>query len=302
MAVVYFIFVEKYFLSMVKKEKKAKQFKRKLLHKYRLVILNEETFEERFSFKLNRLNVFIFSTLFALFLIITTTIIIAFTPLREYIPGYSSTALKRKSTKLAYKTDSLQRVLDVNEQYLASIKKVLTGDVKTVDFNKDSIIEVAKTDPAVLIRISRKDSVLRAKVDKEDKYNPLIAPQLQDYTFFAPVKGTITEQYDSQAKHYAVDVVTVKDSPVKAIADGTVIFSEWTVQTGYVIIIKHNSSFISVYKHNAMLTKEQGAIVKGGEVIATVGSTGELTTGPHLHFELWRDGFPVNPTSFIDFD
>ena len=302
MAVVYFIFAEKYFLSMAKKEKKAKQIRRKLLHKYRLVILNEETFEERFSFKLNRLNVFIFSTLFALFLIITTTIIIAFTPLREYIPGYSSTALKKKSTQLAYKTDSLQRVLDLNEQYLASIKKVLTGDVKTVEFNKDSIIEVAKTDPAVLIRISRKDSVLRAKVDKEDKYNPLIAPQLQDYTFFAPVKGTITEQYDSKAKHYAVDVVTVKDSPVKAIADGTVIFSEWTVQTGYVIIIKHNSSFISVYKHNAMLTKEQGELVKAGEVIATVGSTGELTTGPHLHFELWRDGFPVNPTSFIDFD
>lgn len=287
---------------MVKKEKKAKRFKRKLLHKYRLVILNEETFEERFSFKLNRLNVFIFSTLFALFLIITTTIIIAFTPLREYIPGYSSTALKKKSTQLTYKTDSLQRVLDVNEQYLASIKKVLTGDVKTVNFNKDSIIEVAKTDPAVLIRISRKDSVLRAKVEKEDKYNPLVAPQLQDYAFFAPVKGTITEEYDSKLKHYAVDVVTVKDSPVKAIADGTVIFAEWTVQTGYVIIIKHNSSFISVYKHNAMLTKGQGELVKGGEVIATVGSTGELTTGPHLHFELWRDGFPVNPTSFIDFD
>lgn len=302
MATVYFIFVEKYFLSMVKKEKKAKRFKSKLLHKYRLVILNEETFEERFSFKLNRLNVFVFSTLFALFLIIATTIIIAFTPLREYIPGYSSTALKKKSTKLAYQTDSLQRVLDLNEQYLASIKKVLTGDVKKVDFNKDSIIELAKTDPAVLVRTSRKDSLLRVKVDKEDKYNPLIAPQLQDYAFFAPVKGTITEQYDSKAKHYAVDVVTIKDSPVKAVADGTVIFAEWTAQTGYVTIIKHNNSFISVYKHNAMLTKEQGEIVKGGEVIATVGSTGELTTGPHLHFELWRDGFPVNPTSFIDFD
>ncbi len=287
---------------MLKKEKGAKRFRRKLLHKYRLVILNEETFEERFSFKLNRLNVFVFSTLFALFLIITTTIIIAFTPLREYIPGYSSTGLKKRATQLAYKTDSLQRVLDLNEQYLLSIKKVLTGDVKTVEFNKDSIIELAKTDPAVLIRTSRKDSILRVKVEKEDKYNPLIAPQVQEYTFFAPVKGTISEPYDSKAKHYAVDIVTTKDAPVKAIADGTVIFAEWTAQTGNVIIIKHNNNFISVYKHNAMLTKDQGEIVKAGEVIATVGSTGELTTGPHLHFELWRDGFPVNPTSFIDFD
>lgn len=287
---------------MVKKEKRAKRFKKKLLHKYRLVILNEETFEERFSFKLNRLNVFIFTTLLALFLILTTTLIIAFTPLREYIPGYSSTVLKRKATVLVYKTDSLQRIIDLNEQYLASIKKVLTGDVKTVDFNKDSIIEVAKTDPSVLIRTSRKDSLLRETVAQEDKYNPLIGNREQQYTLFAPVNGTITATYDSEAKHYAVDIVTVKDAPVKAIADGTVIFAEWTVQTGNVIIIKHNSNFISVYKHNAMLTKGQGERVRAGEVIATVGSTGELTTGPHLHFELWRDGIPVNPTSYIDFD
>lgn len=287
---------------MTQKEKRTKKFKKKLLHNYRLVILNEETFEERFSFKLNRLNVFVFSTLSALFLVLATTFIIAFTPLREYIPGYSSTALKNRATQLAYQTDSLQKILDVNEQYLASIKKVLTGDVKTVNFNKDSIIEVAKTDPSILIRTSRKDSLLRAEVAKEDKYNPLTAPQAQEYGLFAPIKGTISEPYNSKTKHYAVDVVTVKDSPVKAVADGTVIFAEWTVQTGYVIILKHNNNLISAYKHNGMLTKEQGEIVKAGEVIATVGNTGELTTGPHLHFELWRDGFPINPTNFIDFD
>lgn len=287
---------------MATKEKGTKRFKKKLLHKYRLVILNEETFEERFSFKINRLNVFVFTTLLALFLVLTTTFIIAFTPLREYIPGYSSTTLKKKATRLAYQTDSLQQVLEVNEQYLASIKKVLTGDVKTVAFNKDSIIEVAKIDPSVLIRTSRKDSLLRDQVAKEDKYNPLAAPQVQEFALFAPVKGTITEQYDSKTKHYAVDVVTVKDAPVKAVADGTVIFADWTVATGYVIILKHSNNLISVYKHNAMLTKEQGEYVKAGEVLATVGNTGELTTGPHLHFELWRDGYPINPTSFIDFN
>ncbi len=287
---------------MAQKEKRAKKIKRKLLHKYRLVILNEETFEERFSFKLNRLNVFVFSTLFALVLIAATTIIIAFTPLREYIPGYSSTKLKVKASQLAYKTDSLQKILDINAQYLASIKKVLTGNVKTVDFNKDSIIEVARTDPSVLIRTSRKDSMLRAKVAKEDKYNPLISPQTPDYSLFAPIKGTISEPYNSKTKHYAVDVVAPRDSPVKAVAEGTVIFAEWTAATGYVIILKHNNNLISVYKHNATLTKGQGEIVKAGEVIATIGNTGELTTGPHLHFELWRDGFPVNPANFIDFD
>ncbi len=287
---------------MVNKEKRGKRFKRKLLHKYRLVILNEETFEERFSFKLNRLNVFVFSTLFALFLILATTVIIAFTPLREYIPGYSSTQLKRTATALVYKTDSLQRVIDLNEQYLASIKKVLTGDVKTVKFNKDSILELARTDPSVLIRTSRKDSLLREQVEQEDKYNPLIGNREQQYTLFAPVNGTISSPYDSKTKHYAVDIVTAKDAPVKAIADGTVIFAEWTAQTGNVIILKHNNNLISVYKHNAMLTKDQGEMVKAGEVIATVGSTGELTTGPHLHFEIWRNSIPVNPTNYIDFD
>ncbi len=287
---------------MDKKDKRAKRIRKKLLHKYRLVILNEETFEERFSFKLNRLNVFVFSILFALFLISATTFIIAFTPLREYIPGYSSTRLKRTATDLTYKTDSLSRIIQVNEQYLASIKKVLTGDVKTVEFNKDSLIEVAKLDPSVLARTSRRDSLLRDEVDKEDKYNPLVVKLDQQYALFAPVKGTISAPYDSKSRHYAIDIVTVKDAPVKAVADGTVIFAEWTAQTGNVIILKHTNNLISVYKHNSMLTKRQGQMVKAGEVIATVGSTGELTTGPHLHFELWRDGFPVNPASFIDFD
>ena len=289
---------------MAKEEKRAKKIKKKLLHKYRLVVLNEDTFEERFSFKLNRLNVFVFSVISALVLITATTILIAFTPLREYIPGYSSTRLKQRATRLTYKTDSLQQELEVNNQYLASIRKVLTGDVKTVDFNKDSILNAANSSlpSEVDLSPSKEDSILREKVSREDKYNPLLGDTSIDYVLFAPVKGTISQPYKPNEKHYAVDVVTVKDAPVKAVADGTVIFAEWTAETGYVIIIKHRNDLLSVYKHNATLTKEQGELVKAGEVIATVGSTGELTTGPHLHFELWRDGFPVNPTNFIDFE
>lgn len=287
---------------MFTKEKRARRIQRKLLHKYRLVILNEETFEERFSFKLSRLNVFVFSMLFALVLIGTTTVLIAFTPLREYIPGYSSTSLKRKAAELAYKTDSLQHVLIVNEQYLASIKKVLTGDVTIENFNRDSVIEAAKTDPAFLARTSRADSLLREQVAKEDRYNPLLGARERQFTLYAPVRGRISQNYDVQIGHYAVDIVTVKDAPVKAVADGVVIFSEWTVQTGNVIILKHSNDLISAYKHNAIVTKKQGDLVKAGEVIAIVGNTGELTTGPHLHFELWSDGFPLDPAQFIDFD
>lgn len=288
---------------MAKKEKRTRKIKKKLLHKYRLVVLNEDTFEERFSFKLNRLNVFVFSTVFAVLVIAVTTVIIAFTPLREYIPGYSSTSLKQEATYLAYKTDSLQQELIINEQYLASIRKVLTGDVKTVDFNKDSIIQAAKIDASdVNLTPSKEDSLLREKVAREDKYNPLIENEDLSVVLFAPVKGTISQSYDVEEKHYAVDIVTVKDAPVKAVADGTVIFAGWTPDTGYVMIIEHNNSLLSAYKHNASLNKEQGELVSAGEVIAIVGNTGELTTGPHLHFELWSDGHPIDPTNFIDFE
>ena len=288
---------------MANKEKRGRKIRKKLLHKYRLVVLNEDTFEERFSFKLNRLNVFVFSTIFALLLISITTLIIAFSPLREYIPGYSSTSLKKKATELTYKTDSLQRVISINEQYLSSIRKVLSGDVKTVDFNKDSILEVVKSDPNLIdLTPSRADSLLREKVSQEDKYNPLANTDGRNFVFFAPVKGTISEEYNPEDKHYAVDIVTIKDAPVKAAADGTVIFAEWTSETGFVIILDHGNNLISVYKHNASLSKPQGALVKAGEVIATVGNTGELTTGPHLHFELWSEGYPIDPTNFIDFN
>lgn len=288
---------------MAKKEKRGKTIKKKLLHTYRLVVLNENTFEERFSFKLNRLNVFVFSILSALFLIGITTLIIAFTPLREYIPGYSSTSLKKQATTLQFTTDSLRQEIKVNKEYIASIRKVLSGDVKTVQFNKDSIVAAAKLEAADFdLNASQRDLALRDRVDQEDKYNPLTAISVTNFAFSTPVKGAISEGFRPEEKHYAVDVVTVKDAPIKAAADGTVIFAEWTAETGYVILIKHANDFISAYKHNASLLKTQGELVKAGEVIAIAGNTGELTTGPHLHFELWMDGVPMDPTNFINFE
>jgi len=284
-------------------EKKSKNIRKRLLHKYRLVVLNEDTFEERFSFRLNRLNVFVFSTIFAGFLIAFTTLLIAFTPLREYIPGYSSTLLKKKATSLAFKTDSLQQIVTINEQYLASIRKVLTGDVISVNFNKDSIVNAAQLDfSKINLTPSREDSLLREKVEQEDKYNPLTSPSEINFVLFAPVKGVISEGYDPKKKHFAVDIVAAKGTPVRAAQDGTVVFAEWTAETGYVIILKHRNNLLSVYKHNGSLNKDEGELVKQGEVIATVGNTGEFTTGSHLHFELWSDGYAINPTNFLDFD
>jgi len=288
---------------MSKNKKNPTRITRKLLDKYRLVVLNEETFEERISFKLTRLNVFVLASLSTIVLIVLTTVLIAFTPLREYIPGYSSTALKRQATELNYKTDSLQQAIIMNEKYYASIKKVLQGDQSVVDFNRDSIIQAVKLEASeVDLNPILEDSLLRQKVDKEDKYNLFeSATSATNFVLFPPANGPVSEPYNLKEKHYAVDIVVAKNTPIKATADGVVVFAEWTATTGYVIIIEHSYGLISVYKHNASLTKSQGDLVKAGEVIAAAGNLGELSTGPHLHFELWNDGYPVNPANFIDF-
>ncbi|MBJ2174255.1 M23 family metallopeptidase [Aureibaculum sp. A20] len=285
-----------------KKENKAK-IKEKLTFKYRFVVLNEDTFEERFSFKLNRLNVLILSSLFSVILIGSTIFLIAFTPLKEYIPGYSSTALKRQATDLVYKVDSLQQKLAVNDVYLHNIQQVLTGKVKDIAVNRDSIEEQLRIEDVNLdTKISPLDSVFREEVEREDRFSVFEkATKKTDLVFFAPISGKITDVFNPEEKHYAIDIAVEKDSPVKAVADGTVIFTGFTAETGFVIILEHAKGFLSVYKHNSSIHKEQGDIVKTGEAIANAGSTGELSTGPHLHFELWNDGFPVNPLNFIDF-
>lgn len=288
---------------MAKKVKKRKEIKRKLLHKYRLVILNESTFEEKISFKLSRLNVFVTGSLCIIGLIGLTTLLIAFTPLREYIPGYSSTKLKKQATDLTYKTDSLVRNLNNTNKYLENIRMVLKGDIANSEMNLDSLREQFKIDPASIdLTPIKEDSLLRAEVALEDKYN-LFERNVSgtEIILFPPINGAISQMYDVKLRHYAVDVTAPTDTPIKAVANGTVIFSEWTADTGYVIIIEHKDGLLSVYKHNGSLSKSQGDIVRAGEVIASVGNTGELTTGPHLHFELWSNGNAVNPLDYIDF-
>ena len=288
---------------MAKRVKKRKEIKKKLLHKYRLVILNESTFEEKISFKLSRLNVFVSGSLFIIGLIGLTTLLIAFTPLREYIPGYSSTKLKKQATELTYETDSLVRALNNTNRYLDNIRMVLKGDIENNEINRDSLYQRFKLDPSTVdLTPIKQDLQLRAEVALEDKYN-LFERNIKktDLVLFPPVSGTISQKYNAKKKHFAVDVVAPRQTPIKAVADGIVIFAEWTADTGHVIILEHKNGLLSVYKHNGSLNKNQGDIVRAGEVIASVGNTGELTTGPHLHFELWDKGTSMNPLDFIDF-
>ncbi len=290
---------------MAKDKKTNSKLKDKLINKYRLVILNEESFEEKLSLKLTRLNIVVLGGFFSILLIIATTFLIAFTPLKEYIPGYSSASLKKNAITLSLKVDSLQQAAKVNDLYIQNIKEVLTGKIKETHFNKDSILQVIKSEDQKLqspSSISLADSLLRIEVEKKDRYSLFNSKEnSSELMFFAPIEGVITEGFDIDKKHYALDIAVNSGSAVKVITDGRVIFSEWTAETGYVLIIRHSNDFISVYKHNKNLYVNQGDFVQSGQVIASSGNTGEFSTGPHLHFELWSDGNPVNPMNYIDF-
>ena len=276
--------------------------KEKLTFKYRFVVLNENTFEERFSFKLNRLNAFVFGGIFSVILISLTILFIVFTPLKEYIQGYSSTELQKETTDLIYKVDSLNQAISVNNLYIENIQQVLKGEIKRVTFNKDSVLKQLQIDK-IDFAPSAVDSAFREEVEQLDRFSVFSeATRSNDIVFTSPIKGEITENYNSKEKHFAIDIAVENDSPVKAVADGTVIFSGFTADTGYVIVLEHSQGFISVYKHNSSIFKNQGELVVSGEVISSAGSTGAFSTGPHLHFELWNDGYPVNPSNYINFE
>tara|TARA_R110001592_G_scaffold151417_1_gene377928 strand:+ start:41968 stop:42837 length:870 start_codon:yes stop_codon:yes gene_type:complete len=288
---------------VAKKSPKKSKFRQKITNKFRLVVLNEDTFEERLSFKLTILNIFVYGSVFSIVLIALTTVLIAYTPIREYIPGYASTQLKKDASNLLYETDSLKNRLQLIENYTEVLIPILSGNdpINEIDFDSLKKASISVIDEKKL-DASKTDSLFREKVESKDRF-PLFdkAEDKIDMVFFSPLNGNITQDFNIADKHFAIDIVAATGTPVKAAENGRVIFSEWTAETGYVIIIEHGTGFISVYKHNGTLLKQQGSFVKSGEAIATVGSTGELSTGPHLHFELWYNGYPVNPINYIDF-
>jgi len=282
---------------------KNSKIKKKLTHNYQLTISSEDNWEEKFSMRLNRLNVFIVIATTATFLILGTIVLIAFTPLKEYIPGYDPIKLRIESQRLIFKTDSLEKVISANQIYIDNIAKILSGQIDSDSIKKINTKEnLTSNNNQVDFSISKQDSIFRAEVEREDRYNVTDNNQKHNFILTAPVRGKISQPYNAENKHFAIDIATKEGSPVKAVAGGTVIFSEWTSATGNVIIIEHENQLISVYKHNALSTKEQGDFVESGEVIANTGSTGNLSSGPHLHFELWYKGYPVNPTDFINFE
>ena len=280
---------------------KKKSTRKKDPKNYRLVIQEEKTYEEKFSLKLSRSNVFLIGTFISLIIISITTVIIFFTPVREYIPGYDTTKMRVQAINNLEKLDSLINQLSTNENYLESVFKTINGEeYKNIYTNESQRISVDLSELDMSLRAE--DSILRKIVEREDKFNVIESEtQKLNLEMSPPARGIIIDSFNASAKHYGVDIVLKEQTPVKAIADGIVLLSEWTIDSGHTVIVYHRDQLTSVYKHNYLSKVKTGDYVKQGQVVALSGNTGELTSGPHLHFELWDSNGPINPEDFIIF-
>ena len=285
-------------------QKTKKTFFQKLRHKYRLSIYRDETYEEVLNLKLSRLNVLAWGGLTLLIFLSIVISIIVYTPVREFIPGYPDENTIRYSLTNKQRLDSLALELNRRDKYLDNINRIISGKEPE---SYDNISDTNKNYDDITFSRSVEDSLLREYFEQEDQFsidnnqNKRPLKGISQVHFFPPVKGLVTNSYNTARNHYGTDVVAGSNEIVKSTLEGTVIMAAWTLETGWVIQIQHENNLISVYKHNAELLKRVGDYVKVGEPIAIIGNSGELTTGPHLHFELWYNGMPLNPEDYISF-
>ncbi len=285
---------------------KKEQMRGKWRDKFRFAIFNDTSYEEVWRIRLSRSNALLAAAMLFLMIIGINTSLIAFTNLREFIPGYPDVAMRRNILMNAILLDSLERELDIRDKYFRDLNDVISG--------RQPISQVARRDSTrdysnIVFKRSAEDSILRSRVEQEEKYSlasgttaTARGTSLASIHFFPPVKGIVSSNFDLRTRHYAIDIVTQPKAVVSSTLDGTVIMTGWTMETGFVMMIQHSNNIVSVYKHNARLLKEMGDRVWAGEAISIVGDSGELyTSGPHLHFELWHNGEPLDPAQYIFF-
>jgi len=277
-----------------------------LTTRYQLIIKNEENFAEKTSVgftysKIILFSVILFSIVFIISLFLVETVLE-----RWFDPKYEQMVLNQQLFGLALKVDSLAEEVERKDRFIANFQRVLSGD--TSDFKDPA--EILRGDHQVAAKpsnltINRSDSAFRKQFEQSDMsvvtLTSVKSRELDATYFFPPITGFISDKYDVKKGHLGVDIVTKTNEPVKCIADGTVVFSSWTQDAGYVLIIQHSANLLSLYKHNAELYKKVGTFVNAGEIISIVGNSGEMTNGPHLHFELWYNGNSLNPEEFVTF-
>lgn len=271
---------------------------------YRLIIYNDETFKEVWYLRLSKINFIVLFISIVILLSAGIFSLVAFTSIREMIPGYPDDNIRRTILMNSLRLDSLEEEIRIRDVYFRNLNAIIAGEEpENLMPSVDSMREYGEID----FSKSLEDSILRVQIEEEEQYNLSVIedsrqPQgLARIHFFAPIKGHVTNSFSAYENHFGTDIVAGPNEVVKAALDGTVILASWTVETGYVIEIQHSNNLISVYKHNAELLKKTGNPVKAGDAIAIIGNSGELTTGPHLHFELWLNGAPIDPEEFIVF-
>lgn len=283
---------------------------KKLNRKYDFLMSHDESGRPILNFRLNLLNLILVIIGMALLLIIITTFIIAFTPLREYIPGYTNTNINHDVYDLSLRADSLEMELQKKDVYFDNLKKIIEG----YDFASDSTLaKVNIYEPlpesvtdTITLKKSVQDSLLRAEYEAQNQYNlfgddylPPTKPSARVKNFFVPINGTIVKAFDSDDGHFGIDIASDGDKIINAVLDGSVVFSSWSVNSGYCIGIQHEDGYFSVYKHNSTLMKKEGEYVKAGEAIAVLGRSGDANELEHLHFELWHNGIAIDPSSYM---
>jgi len=289
-------------------QNKNKKFISKLKHRYRLVFFNDDTFEEVWHFRVTLMNVLSITGTIIIILVFGSMALVMFTPLRQLVPGYPTDAMRSQIIHNVLRLDSLEHEIHMRDKFINTVNAIVIG-------REPEMTEGTETDPINYENISfarsEQDSLLRKQVEEEERFNFIMRAQSQSsfsedalisrIHFFKPVEGLVSNKFNLNNNHFGVDIVAAPNSVVKSILNGTVIMAVWTAETGYVIQVQHTANIVSLYKHNSSLLKKQGEKVKAGDAIAIVGNTGEFTTGPHLHFEIWQNGIPVNPEDYILF-
>ncbi|MGE4586293.1 MAG: M23 family metallopeptidase [Mangrovibacterium sp.] len=287
---------------MNKKEKKEKIIQR-LKNRYRFIIYNDATFQTVWSARLTRMNVLIMGLFGGLLLVFITVLIVAYTPARQLIPGYPSEDVRNMMVRNAILADSLEQQIRLRDHFFHSIRSVIQGEIpEAPEYDLDTIVSPVEIEfPEYNHDSLFYQNLLEERLDLSLQRDNTQQKNIARIHFFTPLQGMVSQGFDKTIDHFAVDIVGLPGSRISSVLDGTVIFSGWTVEAGYVIYVQHDDGLVSVYKHNSELLKKTGDHVNAGEVIALMGNTGELTTGPHLHFELWHHGTPLDPEQYIDF-
>ena len=289
------------FANIMQDKEGRKKYWSKLFHKYRFVIMTDNSFEEKLSVRLTRINVIASIGTLVFLCFFSTMLLIAYTPLSEYVPGKSSIEVQKSLIDLNIKSDSLEAILVNRSIYLENINKIINGEELV---NPENYAEITNTQIPISFEKSKEDSLFRVKVEAEDKSSIYKKDNPSNNTtlvFFTPLTGLISDGYNNKTKHFGIDLVAKEKSRISSVLEGTVIISHWAYETGYVIGVQHKNDYLSFYKHNSVLLKSVGDYVNAGDHIAIIGNSGELSSGPHLHFELWHKGIPVNPENYISF-